>query len=378
MRGAARRRGMAHCLLVSPMVPTGRTGLAEVLPAALDAVRGRPNRLRLPQRRAVVVLLVDGLGAEALAARAGHARTLAGAPRIDTGVPTTTAAALTTLTTGAPPGRHGVVAYSALVPGEDRVVNQLRGFDDRLPEGWQRSRTVFERAGEEGVAAFAVGPRHYATSGFTRQVLRGARYLGARTMADRLDAALAATAGGGIAYCYAPELDVTAHREGWRSAAWTGALEVLDGAVADAVAALGRGRTLLVTADHGILDVPDTAHLVLDQVPGLLAGVRHLAGEPRLVHVHLESRTDPAAAAARWREALGDRAQVLTRVEAEAAGWFGPIDAEVAPRIGDLLVAARGRTALYRTGDDPGRGMVGQHGAWTPEERFVPLARFDG
>ena len=370
---------MAHCLLVAPMVPSGRTGLADLLPAALDAVAGRPNPLRLPQRRSVVVLLVDGLGSEALTARAGHARTLSGAPRMATGVPTTTAAALTTLSTGQRPGRHGVVSYSALDPAADRVVNQLRGFDSQLPGDWQRAPTVFERAVEQDVAAFAVGPRHYADSGFTRQVLRAARYVGARTVEDRLAASwtsLRATAG--IAYCYVPELDVIAHREGWRSGTWTDALESLDAAVTDAVRGLRRGETLLVTADHGILDVPQQAHVVLDEAPGLLDDVRHLAGEPRLVHVHLRPDADPVAAADRWRDAVAGRAQVLTRAEAVAADWFGPVDDAVLPRIGDLLVAANGRAALYRTADDPGRGMVGQHGAWTPAERFVPLARFDG
>jgi predicted AlkP superfamily pyrophosphatase or phosphodiesterase len=328
----------------------------------------------------VVVLVVDGLGDEALSARAGHARTLswAGRRRIATGCPTTTAAALTTLATGADPGTHGVVAFSALDPAADRVVNQLRGFDADLPEEWQRVRTVFERAGDEGLAALAIGPRHYATSGFTREVLRGARYVGARTIEDRVEAAFGAlrTAGRGIAYCYVPELDVAAHRDGWGAPGWTDLLERVDGAVRDAARALRAGETLLVTADHGMVDVPESAHLVLDEL-GLLDGVRHLAGEPRLVHVHLAPHAEPEEAAARWSAALGGAADVLDRRHAVEAGWFGEVVPEVLPRIGDLLVAARGRSAIYATADAPARGMVGQHGAWTPAERFVPLVRLD-
>jgi type I phosphodiesterase/nucleotide pyrophosphatase len=371
---------MAHCLIVAPMVASGKPVLRDVLASALDAVLGRGNALGLPSRRRVVVLVVDGLGDEALSARAGHARTLAGPgrTRLATGCPTTTAAALTTLSTGVDPGVHGVVAFSALDPGADRVVNQLRGFDTELPDGWQRSRTVFERAVEEGVAALAVGPRHYATSGFTREVLRGARYVGARTIEERLEAAFGAlrTAGRGVAYCYVPELDVAAHRDGWGAAAWTDLLERVDGAVRDAARALRPGETLLVTADHGMVDVPESAHVVLDDL-GLLAGVRHLAGEPRLVHVHLDPDAEPEEAAARWSEALGGAADVLDRRSAVEAGWFGKVAPEVLPRIGDLLVASRGRGAVYATADAPARGMVGQHGAWTTAERFVPLVRLD-
>ncbi len=371
---------MAHCLIVAPIVASGATVLRDVLAAALDAVLGRPNPLGLPPRRKVVVLVVDGLGWEALQARSGHARTLLGGDRrrITTGSPTTTAAALTTLATGTDPGVHGVVAYTALDPSTDRVVNQLHGFDADLAPGWQRSTTVFERAAAAGVAALAVGPRHYATSGFTREVLRGATYVGARTIEDRLETALGAlrTAGRGIAYCYVPELDVAAHRDGWSSADWTALLERVDGAVRDAVQDLRSGETVLITADHGMVDVPQSAHVLLDGL-GLLDDVRLLAGEPRLLHVHLAAGV--TGAAARWSEGLGSAADVLTRDEAIAAGWFGEhVDPEVAPRIGDLLVASRGQAAFYATEGAHGRGMVGQHGAWTPAERFVPLIRFDG
>ena len=370
---------MAHCLIVAPIVASGAPVLRDLLTASLDAVLGRPNALVLPSRRRVVVLVVDGLGDEALSARAGHARTLAGPARrrITTGAPTTTAAALTTLATGTDPGVHGVLAYTELDPDADRVVNQLRGFDAELPPGWQRSGTVFERAAAEGVAALAVGPRHYATSGFTREVLRGARYVGARAVEDRVETAVEAlrTAGRGVAYCYVPELDVVAHRDGWTSGEWTALLERVDGAVRDA--GLRSGETLLVTADHGMVDVPASQHLILEGT-GLLDDVRHVAGEPRLLHVHLRSGVDPAAAAARWADVLGGAVDVSTRDEAVAAGRFGVVVPEVLPRIGDLLVAARGRTACYATEDAPARGMVGQHGAWTDAERFVPLVRLDG
>ena len=367
MRHACTR--MAHCLIVAPMVASGAPVLRDVLSSALDAVLGRRNVLDLPSRRRVVVLVVDGLGHEALSARAGHARTLTGAGRrrITTGCPTTTAAALTTLSTGVDPGVHGVVGFAALDPAADRVVNQLRGFDADLPDGWQRAATVFERATAEGVAALADGPRHYPTSGFTREVLRGARYVGARAIEERLEVAFDGlrTAGRGIAYSYVPELDVVAHRDGWGAPGWTDLLERVDGAVRDAARALRPGETLLVTADHGMVDVPETAHVMLDEL-GLLPETRHLAGEPRLVHVHLDAATPVEEALPRWSEALGDVADVLDRRQAVEAGWFGEVVPEVLPRIGDLLVAARGRGAVYPAADSPARGMVGRHGAWTP------------
>ncbi|HEV7623281.1 MAG TPA: alkaline phosphatase family protein [Amnibacterium sp.] len=371
---------------MADIVPAGQdrpVGLRDVLSGALAAVLDGGGRMRLGRPDRVLVVVVDGLGAEALAARAGHARTLASrltrGSRITTGCPTTTAAALATLATGEDPGQHGIVGYAVLEPDRDRVVNQLHGFDDgELPPGWQRSTTVFERAVAAGVRAFAAGPRHYADSGFTAAVLRGAEYLGARTVEHRFDAALDAFAGGGraIGYCYVPELDQMAHRDGWSSAAWTDALEAVDAAVAAAAARLRPGERMLVTADHGIVDVPPEQQVLVDGIPGLLDAVRHLAGEPRMLQLHLQPGASPARVADRWREALHRVADVRTRAEAIDAGWFGTVAPAVVPRIGDVLVAARSRAAFYDGRDGTGRGMIGQHGAWTDAERLVPLLAF--
>jgi type I phosphodiesterase/nucleotide pyrophosphatase len=378
--------GMAHCLSVADIVPGGQdrpVGLRDVLAGALAAVLDGSGRMPLGHPERVLVVLVDGLGAQALAARSGHARTLSAAlgkrSRIATGCPTTTAAALTTLATGTDPGQHGIVGYAVLDPAQDRVVNQLHGFDDgELPDGWQRSPTLFQRAVGAGVRAFATGPRHYADSGFTAAVLRGAEYLGARTIEHRFDAAFDAFAEGGraIGYCYVPELDQIAHRDGWSSGAWTDELEALDAVVGAAASRLRPGERMLITADHGMVDVPEEQQVLVDEIPGLLDPVRHLAGEPRLLQLHLEDGEDAPAVAERWRSALGRIADVRTRAEAIDAGWFGSVDPAVEPRIGDVLVAARTRAAFYDGRSGAGRGMVGQHGAWTDEERLVPLLTF--
>ena len=72
--------------------------------------------------------------------------------------------------------------------------------------------------------------------------------------------------------------------------------------------------------------------------------MRHVGGEPRCLSLYFEPGLDSAGAGrlvARWRAAEGERAWVLTRDEAIAAGLYGPVDAEVRPRIGDVIVAAR-------------------------------------
>jgi hypothetical protein len=372
-----------------PALNPDSANLTDVLSSSLQAIEGEANRLGLPSVKHAVVLLVDGLGAHSLKARSGHARTLSSAfskqSVIQSGFPSTTASAIASLTTGVRAGQHGLVGYSALDTVNDRVINQLSGWDARLdPAVWQRVPTLFERASERGHTAVAVGAARYRDSGFTRAVLRGAKYVAAGSLAERLRAAVAVADSSGatsIAYVYAPELDMAGHAHGWQSPQWTHALEALDGALAGVVSHLANDQGMLVTADHGMVDVPAHAHVLFDTAPELLTGVRHVAGEPRCLQLHLEpgmSAQERARVLDRWQEAEGHRSWVASRGEAIAASWFGDVDPEVAPRIGDIIVAARRAIAYYdsRIPNDHGRLMVGQHGSWSDDELRVPLLRF--
>jgi predicted AlkP superfamily pyrophosphatase or phosphodiesterase len=366
-----------------------RPSLADVLPGCLEAILGRRNPLALPPVDRTVVVLVDGLGATSLRASAGHARMLARAltkaTTITAGFPTTTASNLATLTTGEPPGIHGLVGYSVLDDRHDRVVNQLTGWDARLdPATWQRSRTVFERAAELDVPSVVVAPERYRDSGFTRAVLRGADFVGGKSIADRFAAARMALDGleRGIVYLYIPELDQTSHSHGWESAPWAQRLETVDHEVSRFVSMLGPREGLVLTADHGVLDVPARAHVLFGDDAALVDGIRFIAGEPRCLQLHVEPDAGPAVRDGileRWRQAESSRAEVISRAEAIARGWFGPVvDAEVAPRIGDILVAARKAIAYYdvRAASQKARDMIGQHGSLSPEETAIPLLRF--
>ncbi len=369
-----------------PALRTDRLSLADVMPGCLDAVTGAGGPFATPGIRKAVVVLIDGLGATALKARSGHARTLSAgldrASTIDSGFPTTTAAALPTLTTGRSSGSHGMTGYTVRDPGGDRIVNLLGDWDGLDPQSWQRQKTVFERAAEAEVSAWAIGPERFRGTAFTRAVLRGAEYRGAELIADRFEATRAVldASDRAIVYLYFPELDKAGHDAGWESAGWTTALERLDAELRAFLPRMRADEGLLVTADHGMVDVAHGSHVLLGGEGDVLVdGVRHIAGEPRCLQLFVDPRHDPAEVAHRWNAAEGHRSWVLTRAEAVAAGWFGSVEPPVLDRIGDVLVAARRPIAYYDTRSETsmrGRRMVGQHGSMTPEEVRVPLLRF--
>lgn len=365
-----------------PAGPAQSRTIAGVAPDLLASLRGESPSLR-PVTSAVLVV-VDGLGALSLRAHAGHARTLTAAMgKKDAAAsvfPTTTAAALTTLLTGEMPGAHGLVGYRVRDPQRDVLVNQLSEWESAGidPLTWQSQQTVFERATADGRAAFAVGIAAYAHSGFTHATLRGATFVPAKTPAERVEAAweLAESNPGSLVYCYLPEADKAGHKYGVDSAEWVAALEDIDAALRPAVPP---GVGVLVTADHGMVDVPVHRQVVLDEADGWHDGVRHIGGEPRMLHVYLEPDAEGSSVLGRWRRDLDGLADVVSRAEAISAGLFGPAVSEAArARIGDVLAIARGHRALYdgAAEDQRGRTMVGQHGALTPEEWRVPYLRF--
>ncbi|HUC56938.1 MAG TPA: alkaline phosphatase family protein, partial [Streptosporangiaceae bacterium] len=120
-------------------------------------------------------------------------------------------------------------------------------------------------------------------------------------------------------------------------------------------------------------DVPQADRVDVDQIPELREGVALLGGEPRARHVYCR----PGAVEdviANWRGVLGNRAWVLTRGQAVADGWFGPVSQSVAARIGDVVAAPSGQAAIVATRAEPRESaLVGLHGSLTQSDQLVPL-----
>lgn len=330
------------------------------------------------------MVLVDGLGASLLRQRSGHApflrQFLDSSRKLGSVFPSTTAAALASLGTGMAPGQHGLVGYDVLDPAQGRVVNMLGGWDAAVkPEHWQPHPTVFERVAAQ-LPVTSVGLTRFDGSGLTRAALRGGKYVAGSTPEARVQAvckALAAT-DQALVYLYLNELDKTGHRSGCTSPEWGDRLEDIDRTMRSLTAKLPPHTLLLLTADHGMVDVTPEQHVDFSADPALIDGVAHTGGEPRMVHLYTEPDLgEPGLErlVESWRQAHGARAWILTRAEAIAAGFFGEVAPEVEPRIGNVLVAAREPVAFYDTRRVPASALevIGQHGSITRAEREVPM-----
>jgi Type I phosphodiesterase / nucleotide pyrophosphatase len=368
--------------------------LRDVLPAAA-ALLGAPGAVdglgvaeSVGPVDRVAVVLVDGMGWHLLPELTGSAPLLAAVLAGATGrlselsctFPSTTPTSLVSLGTGAAPGEHGILGFTLNVPGTDRVLNHIRWHDDPPPAAWQPLPTWFERLHRTGIGARAVLPAPFMGSGLTDAAYRGASFRPTQPT-DDYAAVLAGelSAAPGLVYGYTAELDTAAHLFGVGSPRWLEAAAHVDALLTRLVQTLPPDAALLVTADHGGLNVPPQNRVDVDTDPRLSAGVRVVAGEPRVRYLHTEHGAAGDVQAI-WNEVLDGWAAVYSREQAVATGMFGPVDPAHLARIGDVVVVCTGDAAVLATGREPPETarLIGFHGAASAVEMAIPLIVWRG
>ncbi|MFX4270892.1 alkaline phosphatase family protein [Propionibacteriaceae bacterium Y1685] len=362
----------------------GRSCFSDLLPsvAARLGVGAHENTLDLPSGRRWVVVLVDGLGWLGLhrtSAAAPYLSSLLPAGRpITAAIPSTTSTSLTSLGTGSAPGHHGMVGYTFRLPGaKGAILNALTWELPHAPRTVQPVPTVFEELVAAGVEVSTVSLARFSDSALSQAALAGPRFHGLHGDADdarrvELIAGAAQAGDSSLVYAYERRLDHHGHGHGCGSAGWVEQLRRVDTWIAELRSRLDDDVAIVVTGDHGMVDVPQERQVLIEAQPDLRAGLDAIAGEGRFRQLYVDHES-PAAVAARWAEHFGDDAWVRTRDEAIDDGWFGPVADRVRERLGHVLVAMRtDRAAMSST--FPGElGLVGMHGSLTPAEMAVPL-----
>lgn len=405
-------------LRLRPPAPDPLTGATALTQAQAQDLAGRLDLLPTQAKTAgAVLVLVDGLGLEQLYERRGHAPTLRSllaqaeseatqgrpGPAATTCHPTTTAAAITTLGTGALPGSTGMVGYTVLHPGRrptlkagtqphpDQLLGLISWDNTPLdPRTWQDVPTIFERLERDPARprstkaasaslAVAVSPARFAGSGLTEAALRGARHRGTDQMEQRAAAAARALAEGTpLVYLYVGELDHAGHAHGWRSQQWLTQLERLDRTIAELLRRVPAGTRVLLTADHGMIDTSAEHRLDIAHNPALSQGVAAVAGEPRCLHLYVPGSEAEAAQAVaqRWQDELGERAAWVATQD-QAAAHLGALSARAKEVTGDVVVAmAEDWVAVDpRVHSPQAMALPGVHGSATSAETTVPLLR---
>ena len=359
---------------LEPSLPDYSGGcIANVVPALFDRPETCPDWLPQPAYDAdrVVLVLLDGLGWEQLESRRHLAPTLArmAGGRITSVLPTTTATALTSLSTGMAPGEHGVVGYRVHVHGE--VLNILRwttaAGDARhtIPPSKVQPQLAFL-----GHRPPVVTRAEFARTGFTVAHLDGVRLHGYR-MASTLvtEVARVMRASEPFVYAYYDGIDKVSHEYGLGEH-YDAELAAADHLVASVLDAVPAGTTVVVTSDHGQVDVGNN---LIPLAGDVMAHVSLQSGEGRFRWLHARPGHASALVDAA-RASHADTAWVRTRDEILADGWFGPTaSTDAIARLGDVAIVARDDVAFVEPTDTGPYELIGRHGSATPAELYVPL-----
>jgi len=356
--------------------------ISDVADNLLSALRGDATALGFSPVKKIALIVIDGLGTHNLLDHSGHARRLVAGLRdsgfsLHSGLPSTTSAALASLTTGQSAGTHGMLGYSVLEPSSQTILNHLKPFPDGVvPEQWQPCRTVFETAIGHGIPTLAVGEARFEGTDFTQCILRGADFAPStrlsthtalmREFFDQHDT--------GLCYLYWPTLDRLGHSRGVGSADWVDELEAVDAWVGDISNVLRPDEAAVLTADHGMVSVGESDRVVLLASDPLRADIAHFAGEPRCVHLYRKEGVDQNAFTDQVRAWVGNRGEVVSRDDAVSRKIFGEVDPSHVARIGDAIILATDTWVFYdeATASATSYQMVGQHGSATAVETTVP------
>lgn len=344
-----------------PPLPKTLGNLNQVLPALIDSVQGKSNKLNLPTASGAVCLLIDGLGLNNLLVSSAHARFLTrnlSPTKLLSTLPSTTATALTTLATGLAPNSHQIFGYSYFNRRQMEEMSYLNSFVSFKDS--QHLATYPQLADEANI--FFVAPRKYENSGFTGLTFRNATYVGIDDLNARFEAA-SKLAAGSVVYLYVPELDQIGHKIGWQSQAWLSKLEDLDSLAAQISTSLTRqGFGLVITSDHGMVDVLAENQIELaDYFPDAIA----VTSDPRARFLYFE-RPEQVEAALDVSNELEAFGEIVSASE---------LSSDFNSRNPDLVLFAKGKFAFYdrRFNSPKSRDMVGQHGSFSDDELKIPL-----
>ena len=339
-----------------------------------------PELTKLPRKSHVALIILDGMGIDALTLLPEDAflrrRQIATLTSV---CPSTTTAATGSLYSALSPAEHGWLGWSCYFKEYAKLVDL---FLDRDSYSLQRLTsspakrlmpfdsvfTRIQRAAGEKVLTRAVFP-------FEPSPLTG---MGDLVIAQTLpEAALAVRGRDGreaFTLLYRTDPDDTMHNHGARSDRAVKALTQLN-AWAEALAAVLRDTTLIITADHGLIDV--TEPVWLNECPEIMRClVMPPSIESRASSLFVKRGREKEFEDA-FREKLGADFLLMTREEALSRRLFGPgaLHEKADDFIGDYLALATGTRAIYykAAGAEPHGKMIGHHAGLTEQEMLVPL-----
>ena len=339
----------------------------------------------------VVFVIVDGLGQNVVDTDHGADFLAANVvAELTTVFPSSTPTVLTSYATGLWPVSHGVPSWYLYLEEVDSIATIIhysrRGDDkdlDSLGLTPDQAYPTPSLAPKMAWSTFAVVPEKIADTPFSLYCRGYPQSYGRYGYKDLEDAAgavlkrLREARGPSFTNLYIPHVDSASHGCGTSHDMTKQAISSVSGLLEQISAHLPSKAAIVVSADHGLIDVDANAHDIKpdDELVG------YLEHEPwgTAPSVMLQVRENRAVEfEVQFRERFGEDFYLLPTEDVLDLELFGPGPVSVVSRrrMGNYLALSAGSSAIYfkyhRTREH-GPRKVADHGGLTPDEMMVPL-----
>jgi predicted AlkP superfamily pyrophosphatase or phosphodiesterase len=304
--------------------------------------------------------------------------------------PSTTAAALSTYSTGASPAEHGMLGYRLYLREIGAIINMLKlsvlgnsKGDSALDIGLNVENflglpTLYQRLAQRGVNSHVFLSRHIRESGLSHLLYRGANSINSinssSDMLVQVRNLLQRTRNKMFITVYWGMPDAIGHNYGPQTEEFTAELRSFAACLEHELAGRIKDTLLLICTDHGFAAVNRTDYIDITKYPELTDALfMPPVGDSRAAYLYTKPGKEQAVAQFIEKNLSADLL-CLNSQDALRSGLFGlkQTNPETIDRIGNLIVISTGAATLYYP-YEKGLYLKGMHGGITENEMIVPL-----
>lgn len=317
--------------------------------------------------------------------------------------PSTTAAALNTISSGLTPAEHGLFEWFLYLEEIDKTIETLPFkelgsekrdslLDEKVsPKVLFNNSTIYKLLRRHGVKSFAFVNKAYADSAYAKASREGSDTITFTNFSDlvvKLRSQILESEGKNYYFIYWDKLDSLSHEYGPSNDAYRVELSKISHLFLTEftrrIDKKTKGKTLLIiTADHGQIDIDWKETIYLNKDNLLMKALQKdrkgktilPTGGPRGVFLHIkESQVEVIQRHLENR--LKSKADVIRTEEAVSLNLFGKdkIKEKFRGRLGNLILLARKNYSIWREYGDKKLKFLGHHGGLSKEEMLIPFS----
>lgn len=317
--------------------------------------------------------------------------------------PSTTAAALNTISSGLTPAEHGLFEWFLYLKEIDKTIETLPFkelgsekrdslLDEKVsPKVLFSNSTIYRLLKSHGVNSFSFVNKAYADSAYSKVSREGSNNITFTNFSDlvvKLRSQLLESNGRNYCFIYWDKLDSLSHEYGPSNDAYRVELSKISHLflteLVEKIDKKTKSETLLIiTADHGQIDVNWEKTIYLNKDNLLMKALQKdkkgnlilPTGGPRGVFLHIRE-SEIETLQKHLEDRLKNEADVIRTEEAISLNLFGKnkIRGKFRNRLGNLLLLARKNYMIWREYENKELKFLGHHGGLSKEEMLIPFS----